>query len=229
MLAEAPTKRETKEVAGRRSIMQARNPSFSAVPSRRSDLYPLDSGAVPAAKTAAASRGAVWGFAVVLLLLAYEWLLSGTNKLISGDFRSGLAGELSDAAANNPRGWYAHFLTGIVIPHAAAFGLLVECGEIAVGLGLLLAAARWVGAERIGARLAARVDVIAIAALAGSALMSCNFLLMSGDPLPWLNSGAPFDEGVGIDCLLALIAIGLIVVHVLALRDDRRPARATAQ
>jgi hypothetical protein len=57
-----------------------------------------------------------------------------------------------------------------------------------------------------------------IVALLGGILMSVNYAVMGGDTLPGIDPGNPFNEGLSIDSLLAMIGICLLVIHVLAMR-----------
>ena len=71
---------------------------------------------------------------------------------------------------------------------------------------------------RLHGRLARAAELGAIAGLAGATLMTANYYLMAGKTLPWLNTGAPFDEGLSLDGLLTLITAGLLAAHLAALR-----------
>jgi thiosulfate dehydrogenase [quinone] large subunit len=53
-----------------------------------------------------------------------------------------LEGALAKTAGPNPAvsWWYAWFINGVALPHAALFSNLVAFGELAAGLGLLLGA-----------------------------------------------------------------------------------------
>jgi thiosulfate dehydrogenase (quinone) large subunit len=175
-----------------------------------------DSTVAPAATSL--ERPARWGMAVVYLLLAYEWLLSGFDKIFSSDFRSGLAGELQDAIPDIQYGWYVHFLEQTVIPHARGFAVVIEVSEVLVALGLLLGAALWIGGDRIGGQWSRMLRPWVIVALLGSAIMTANYYLMAGNSYPWFQSSAPFDEGLSIDGLMTLVAIGLIGIELLAMR-----------
>lgn len=133
-------------------------------------------------------------------------------------FRSGLAGELRDATAGNPDHWYVRLLSDGVISRASAFAVVVEWGEIVVALGLALGAVLWIGGDRLSALWARRLHLVVIGALLGGAFMSANYSFLAGNKLPWLNNGAPFDEGLSIDGLLTLVALALAAVEVLAMR-----------
>ncbi|MFL5758599.1 MAG: hypothetical protein ACJ789_02610 [Thermomicrobiales bacterium] len=172
-------------------------------------------GADVAARTA--DQPARWGMAIVLLLLGYEWLLSGLNKVLSSDFLTGLGAELQATVADNPNNWYAHLLARMVIPHAWTAAALVEGGEIAVALGLFAGAALWLGVDRISSRWARTIHPWVIAALIGSALMTANYYFLDRNSFPWLRPSAPFDEGLNIDGLLTLVSVALIVIQFLAL------------
>lgn len=177
----------------------------------------------PRSKEAAipAMRAASWGLASVYLLLAYEWLISGFNKLMSADFQSGLGKQINDAAGGNPNHWYVRFLTQVELPHTVAMAFLVQWGEIAVGLGLVVGAVRWLACPRLPDRLLRWFDVILVAALIGGALMTVNYWFMAGNTLPWLNAGNPFNEGIDIDGLLTLVSVALLVTQVSAMRISR--------
>jgi hypothetical protein len=186
------------------------------------------------AETAAranASRLAAWGLASVLVLSGYEWLLSGLDKLFSADFRGGLADELGDAMDGNPNQWYVRFLANDVIPHARAFATVVEWGEIFVALGLFLGAVAWIGGNRLPRRWMQAFQIASCGALVGSAFMTANYYLLAGNRFPWLNTAAPFDEGLSIDGLMTLVALALLAIQALATRASfagRSSARVSA-
>jgi len=124
------------------------------------------------------------------------------------------------------------FLDGTVIPNGKAFGILIEVGELAIGVALIAAAVlvlwRW-------QRLSHRQEMTVLAAVAvaafGAILMNINFHLANGSPHPWLIPKDGFDEGVDMDSLLPLIQVVLLVVStkvLLALRRDHRAANPEA-
>lgn len=160
-----------------------------------------------------------WGVAIILLLMAYEWLISGLDKLFNQDYMHGLAGELQDSLPDNPNRWYVHFLNSVILPHATVVAAIVEVGELLVAVGLVAGALWWLTSGRLPARWSSLLFGGALAALAGSVVMTANYYLMDGQRLPWLKTGEPFDEGLGIDGLLTFVAVALIVVHLLARRQ----------
>lgn len=186
-----------------------------------------------APRTIAATRAtsisfAHWGLASVLVLFAYEWLLSAFDKLFSTSFRSGLAANLRQALHDNPNHWYARVMNWAVVPHAALFAVLVEAGELLVAAGLIAGAVLWLTEHRLPAQWAALLHLAVIGALLGSALMTANYYWLAGNRWPWFNTAEPFNEGLSIDGLLTLIALALLAVQVNAWRARRSlsgPAR----
>lgn len=152
-----------------------------------------------------ASRLARKGLWVVMAFIGYEWFMSGLTKLARGGFASGLADELAEKSEGTV-GWYKSLLDSIVIPNAKVFGLLIEIGEIAIGVGLIGAAVallfRW---QRLDYRRELLVWSAVALGSAGAIFMNLNFHLANGSPHPWLIPADGFDEGVDMDSLLPLI------------------------
>lgn len=169
-------------------------------------------------RAVSAPRTAAAGLAAVYLLVAYEWLISGVNKLLNADFASGLGKELEDGLADNPNHWYVHLVRRFVLPHASAMALLVQWAELAVGLGLALGAVRLVAGARLRPNVAHLFDAALLGALLGSAVMALNYWFMAGNTLPWVNAAHAFDEGISLDGLLALGSFSLLALQVRALR-----------
>ncbi|HKV45298.1 MAG TPA: DoxX family protein [bacterium] len=103
----------------------------------------------PIAQLLFADTRLAWFWLLVRLYAGYEWLMAGTEKLGNPAWtgaKAGIAitgfvkGALGKTAGAHPdvAGWYAGFLQGVVLPHAAAWSWAVTLGEIAVGLGLIL-------------------------------------------------------------------------------------------
>jgi thiosulfate dehydrogenase [quinone] large subunit len=173
----------------------------------------LRSAAVPVVRV----QTSAVGLALVEALIGYEWLLSALNKMLSPAFRSGLAGQLKMAMAGNPNGWWVALTKAMVLPHAQLWAVLAEVGELLVALGFFAGAALWASGRFPAQRWARRVNLVVIGALLGSAVMTANYYLMAGATLPGLDPSNPFNEGLSIDGLLTLIALGLLLVHAAPL------------
>jgi thiosulfate dehydrogenase [quinone] large subunit len=176
-----------------------------------------------------ASRIPLIGLLVVQLIVGYEWLMSGLTKIVRGGFPSGLGDELRDKS-QGAAGWYKSFLDGSVIPHASTFGYLIEIGELAVGLALIVAAIVWLARwERLSD--GGRIAVLAATVLAslGGIFMALNFHLANGAAHPWFIPKDGFDEGVDLDSLLPAVQLVLIGVSVAIWRSLRLVALRTSQ
>ena len=160
------------------------------------------------------------GLAAVQLILAYEWLVSGINKIVNPNFTVQLAGTIRDSMNGNPYTPYVSFLRQMVLPHAGLFGVLTEVGETAIGLVLLASAALWL--MRPASRFTLYAGKAAIAALAGAAFLSLNYFLQGGSSLPWINPANAFSEGVDIDILIPLLCVTLLVANLRAVRASTR-------
>lgn len=164
------------------------------------------------------SRDARWLAAAIQMVIAWEWLVSGTNKVLSGAFPQGLASALDEGLQNNPNGWYVSLLQGIVLPHSVAFGYAIETMEIMVGMALLIGAIVLVGPVRHRGmpqyRLAVgEIAAATVAALVGM-LLCINFHFFMGDGIiPWINSTRPFDEGISLDTLMPPLSAIILVLN----------------
>lgn len=181
---------------------------------------------------AAHDRAAAWGLALVEALIGYTWLLSALDKILSPTFRSGLAQQLTMAIHGNPNTWWVALAQRLVLPHAQLCAALVEVGELLVACGFFAGAALWASGQFPVRRWARRLNVGVLAALVGGALMTANYYVMSGDTVPGLNPANAFNEGLSIDGLLTLVAVGLFAIHALPLRyargHPRRPSLVPA-
>src|SRR5260370_20356182 len=74
------------------------------------------------------------------LLIGYEWLLAGGDKLLLGAFPAQLGGMLlALVSGGHLVGFFAAILQGLVAPNAVLFGYLIALGETLAGLGLMAA------------------------------------------------------------------------------------------
>lgn len=164
------------------------------------------------------SKGMRTLLALIQAIVGYEWLVSGANKVLSGQFPQGLADALNDGLNGNPNGWYVGFVRGIVLPHSVLYGYLIELTEVGIGLALLGGALLLIG--RIPTRgqpyyRLARVEIGAAALAAFACFVLCiNFHFYMGDGLiSALNPAAPFDEGIDLDTLLPPISAIIFVLN----------------
>lgn len=150
--------------------------------------------------------------AIVQLILAYEWLVSGINKLLNMNFTVQLEGTLRSSLAGNPCGWYVDFLRSVVLPHPMLFGVLSEVGETVIGITLLVSAVLWL--RRPSSTVTHYAAVAASFALAGAAFLSLNYFFQGGSPLPVINPSNAFNEGIDIDILIPLLSVTVLIANL---------------
>jgi thiosulfate dehydrogenase [quinone] large subunit len=148
------------------------------------------------------------------LILAYEWLLSGIDKLANPHFGTELPAVLRGSTLVNPYGWYTAFLKQFVLPHAALLAPAVVLGELAIGAVLILSGVlrMW----RPFARPTVYAGWAACLALIGSVLLALNYSFQQGTPLPWVNAAQAFSPGVGIDMMVASLSVALLAANLRA-------------
>lgn len=170
------------------------------------------------------SRDARYIAAAVQGVIAWEWLVSGANKLLSGAFPQGLADTLNEGIKNNPNGWYVAFLQDVVVPHSVAFGYAIELTELFIGIALLLGVVLLLGPTRHRGdpqyRLAfAEMSLAAVAALA-CAFLCVNFHFFMGDGiLPGIDITKAFDEGISLDTLMPPLSLLVLAINLVVLGE----------
>lgn len=165
---------------------------------------------------------------VMQIIIGYEWLSSGITKVASGDFPSGLSADLKDSSGDAAH-WYRSFLNGTVIPHGHLFGVLIEVGEIVVGLAFILAAIAWLARwPRLSDSWHTTILVVTMLAALGATLLAVNFHLASGANHPWLIPKEGFDETIDVDTVLMMFQIALIAFSGYLLLKMRRERRFSA-
>ena len=176
-----------------------------------------------------AARPLLAGLLAIQAFLGYEWFMSGLSKLLSPDWVSGLGDNLTDTA-KGLSGPYDSFLTGLVIPNAQLFAVLVMVGELAIGALLVAVAvlwwARW---DRLGANRQSLLLAIVIGAGLLAIFLNVNFHLANNGGHPWLISGDPFDEGVDLDSVMPVIQLGISLVALRFLREVRAASRRVGE
>ena len=176
------------------------------------------------------SKGTRYLLAALQAIAGYEWLVSGANKFLSGQFPRGLADALRGGMHENPNGWYVSFLNAVVIPHSVAFGLAIETTELAAGLAMLTGALLLCGTlpargERHYRFAGGVIGAVALAA-AACAFLCVNFHFLMGDGfVSAINPANAFDEGIDLDTLLvplvAIIAVMNARLFVAMIGDER--------
>jgi uncharacterized membrane protein YphA (DoxX/SURF4 family) len=152
--------------------------------------------------------------------LGYEFLISGWNKIkVNAAFTSGLAGYLKMTAASRAN-YYGRFINHYVLPHAAAFGYLIEWTEVITGAVLILAVLTIFIRKKENSPVQKTIGIFSILSLVGILLMSLNFYWMTG-ALTLLPGGNAYIPGVSFDFFIVILSLVLIVWNVIRLKTKR--------
>ena len=167
------------------------------------------------------------------LLIGYEWLLAGGDKLLLGAFPAQLGGMiLALVSGGHLVGFFAAILQGLVAPNAVLFGYLIELSETLAGLGLMAAglvallrplAGRYLSGTSatmfvFGDRLLERLAPIAAI---GAGLLGVSYFFLDGLPEPWFVPSVAFGGSIDTGLFLAVASVVLIVSQLM----QRRPSR----
>ncbi len=157
------------------------------------------------------------------ILIGYEWLLAGGDKLLLGGFPAQLGKLLLTIVGGGQLlGFFASILRELVVPNAMLFGYLIEWGETLAGLGLvtagLLALLRPLVERSRGGRSAAMfmsgfrlVERLAPLAAIGAGLLGLSYFLLDGLPKPWFVPGIAFGGSIDMGLFLAAASVILVV------------------
>ena len=167
------------------------------------------------------------------LLLGYEWLLAGGDKILLGSFPTQLGGLLNTLVGSGHLvGFFAAILQGLVAPNVVLFGYLIESGEALAGLGLLSAglvalllplAARYLSGTTMrlfvyGARLLERLAPLAAL---GAGLLGVSYFFLDGLPRPWFVPTIAFGGSIDTGLFLAAASVVLVVGQFIQHRQSR--------
>lgn len=167
------------------------------------------------------------------ILIGYEWLVSGIDKLLLGTFPDRMGGLLTAAISGGRLpDFFAALLQNLVLPNAQFFGVFIEWSETLAGVGLIAAglvtllrplAERYLKLRAAlvfsyGARL---LDLLAPFAAAGAGLLGLSFFLLDGLPLPWFTPSIAYGGAIDTGLFLAIASVILIVAQ---LRQQRQRA-----
>ena len=167
------------------------------------------------------------------LLIGYEWLLAGGDKLLLGAFPAQLGGMLLTLVSGGHLvSFFAAILQGLVAPNAVLFGHLIELGETLAGLGLMAAGLVALLRPLAGRHLRGRSTTLfvfgdrllgrlALFAALGAGLLGVSYFFLDGLPAPWFIPSVAFGGSIDPGLFLAVASVVLIVSQLM----QRRPSR----
>ncbi len=157
------------------------------------------------------------------ILIGYEWLLAGGDKLLLGGFPAQLGKLLLGIVGGGQLpGFFASLLRELVVPNDVLFGYLIEWGETLAGLGLviagLLALLRPLVERSLGGRHAVMlvsgfrlVERLASLAALGVGLLGLSYFFLDGLPKPWFVPSIAFGGSIDMGLFLAAASVVFVV------------------
>jgi len=206
-------------------------------------LTPRPATTVPAAAAARAetvARGPNVILAALQLLVGYQWLVSGVDKLLYGHFPDQLGQLVSTAIASGRLpDLFVQFLQSAVLPNAVPFGFMVEFGETLAGLGLLAGALltlarpalerRLRASDASAARFArfvrpalATLGALSVGAALGALFMGLNYYVLDGLPAPWFTPSLAYGGAIHPALFVGLASAMILVGQIAGWITTRR-------
>ena len=167
------------------------------------------------------------------LVIGYQWLVSGVDKILLGSFPAQmgqlLAGQIGGGKLP---GYFAALLQALVVPSAPVFGYAVMLGETLAGLGLvaagLLALLRPLAEARSSGRLweffamtNRLVTGLAPLAAVGAGLQGLSYYLLDGAPPLWFTPSLAYGGAIAPGMVVALASLVLVAAQVFHPRTSQ--------
>jgi hypothetical protein len=167
------------------------------------------------------------------LVIGYQWLVSGIDKVLLGAFPAQvgplLMGQISSGKLPTA---FAALLRAVVVPNAPVFGYAIMLGETLAGLGLVAAGAfnflRPLFESRARGRLwelFALTDrlVTGLAPLAalGAGLLGLSYYTLDGAPTIWFTPSLAYGGAIAPALIVALASLVLVAAQAIRPRPSR--------
>lgn len=167
------------------------------------------------------------------LLIGYQWLVSGVDKLLLGNFPDQMGRLLATQIGSGKLpAFFAGLLQALVVPNAPLFGYAIMLGETLSGLGLIAAGlfmfARPTAETHIRGRLWTAfamtdrlVTRLAPVAAVGAGLLGLSYYLLDGAPTLWFTPSLAYGGAIAPGMVVALASLALVVAQVAQRRASR--------
>lgn len=182
------------------------------------------------------NRAARYLLAAIQAIVGWEWIVSGSNKVLAGSFPQSLLDTLNTGIQNNPNAWYVSFLQNVIEPHSVFWGYAIEWTEVIIGVVLLASALILLGQPRVRGEAQHWLAISffsagAVLAVVG-AFMTINFHFWMGYGLIPGVGAAPTNEGIDIDALVPPFSLVILIANlalIKALRGETWYSRGYAR
>lgn len=163
--------------------------------------------------------------AAIQAIIGWEWIVSGSNKVLAGNFPQNFLTTLNTGIQDNPNGWYISFLQGVVEPHSVLFGYVIEWTEMTIGVVFLASALLLLGQPRMRGDAQHWLTVGFLSLGAGMAVLGAflcvNFHFWMGHGLLPGVGAAPTDEGIDLDALVPPFSLVILIANLALMKALR--------
>jgi uncharacterized membrane protein YphA (DoxX/SURF4 family) len=147
------------------------------------------------------------------LVFGYVWLISGLNKIMSGEFVTNFGASLNP---DNATIFYRFILRDIILPNADLFANAAQFTEAIMGaLLILFGIVNFFDYSKFGHAVLSFTYVV-------SAGMIANIILTFNIPLPWINVTQLFASGVSVEYVILLASGVLATAHFAEFFHDKK-------
>jgi uncharacterized membrane protein YphA (DoxX/SURF4 family) len=187
----------------------------------------------PQARAAARTTSTNVALAGLQLVIGYQWLVSGVDKILLGTFPTQI-GQLLVVQIGSGKlpAYFAALLQALVVPNASAFGYAVMLGETLAGLGLIAAGLLMLvrplvevhasgSLREIFATADRLVTALAPVAAMGAGLLGLSYYLLDGAPPLWFTPSLAYGGAIAPGMMVALASLVLVVAQVSHSRTSR--------
>jgi hypothetical protein len=167
------------------------------------------------------------------LVIGYQWLVSGIDKVLLGAFPAQvgplLMGQIGSGKLPT---YFAALLQSVVVPNAPVFGYATMLGETLAGLGLIAAGLLNFLRPLFEARASGRLwEVFALTdrlvtgraplAALGAGLLGLSYYVLDGAPTIWFSPSLAYGGAIAPALVVALASLVLVAAQVIRPRTSR--------